>query len=161
MSVDNEILFFNERDGPYFPVLKVLHKCTCSALRDASAPILMPTRGDLSGRGARADPDILPKLQVDRGAIEFVLKGANIMCPGLTSKGGRLVEGLPKDAVVVRPMRFNAPGDGLSELSLHRAPTVNRPSWRRARSTLSPSASCSWARTKCTERRCNCAVVPA
>jgi len=48
-----------------------------------------------------ADPDILPKVQVDRGAIEFVLKGANIMCPGVTSKGGRLPDGLEKEAIVV------------------------------------------------------------
>lgn len=26
-------------------------------------------------------------LQVDKGAIRFVLSGANIMCPGLTSPG--------------------------------------------------------------------------
>ena len=37
-------------------------------------------------------PDMMPKLQVDRGAIKFVLSGANIMCPGLTSAGGRLDE---------------------------------------------------------------------
>lgn len=36
------------------------------------------------------DPDIMKKLQVDRGAIKFVLAGANIMCPGLTSPGGVL-----------------------------------------------------------------------
>ncbi|XWS57483.1 hypothetical protein CRYUN_Cryun09bG0178100 [Craigia yunnanensis] len=35
-------------------------------------------------------PDIMKKLQVDRGAIKFVLSGANIMCPGLTSPGGAL-----------------------------------------------------------------------
>lgn len=32
-------------------------------------------------------PVFLPKLQVDKGAIRFVLSGANIMCPGLTSPG--------------------------------------------------------------------------
>lgn len=32
-------------------------------------------------------PVFLPKQQVDKGAIRFVLSGANIMCPGLTSKG--------------------------------------------------------------------------
>lgn len=32
-----------------------------------------------------ADPDMLPKVQVDRGAIKFVLAGANIMwCVPLT-----------------------------------------------------------------------------
>ncbi|RWW10318.1 hypothetical protein GW17_00026146, partial [Ensete ventricosum] len=37
-------------------------------------------------------PDIMKKFQVDRGAIKFVLSGANIMCPGLTSPGGALNE---------------------------------------------------------------------
>ncbi|KAF6173812.1 hypothetical protein GIB67_003813 [Kingdonia uniflora] len=36
------------------------------------------------------DPDVMKKLQVDRGAIKFVLAGANIMCPGLTSPGGAM-----------------------------------------------------------------------
>ncbi len=35
-------------------------------------------------------PDLLPVVQVDRGAIKFVLKGADIMAPGLTSAGGAL-----------------------------------------------------------------------
>jgi PUA domain protein len=35
-------------------------------------------------------PDILPKLQVDRGAVKFVLGGANIFCKGLTSEGARM-----------------------------------------------------------------------
>ena len=37
-----------------------------------------------------SDPDILPKYRVDRGAIRFVLSGANIMSPGLTSAGGNM-----------------------------------------------------------------------
>lgn len=32
-------------------------------------------------------PVFLTKQQVDKGAIRFVLSGANIMCPGLTSPG--------------------------------------------------------------------------
>lgn len=36
------------------------------------------------------DPFILPHQQVDKGAIKFVLSGANIMCPGLTSPGAKL-----------------------------------------------------------------------
>lgn len=39
---------------------------------------------------ALSDPDLLPRVQVDKGAIKFVLAGANIMCPGLTSRGGSL-----------------------------------------------------------------------
>jgi len=52
--------FFQIRDGPWVPTLRTLHRY----------------------------PEILPKLQVDRGAIPFVLKGANIMCRGLTTPGG-------------------------------------------------------------------------
>jgi malignant T-cell-amplified sequence len=61
--VDNEILFYCVREGPFYPTLKLLHKF----------PTMMPN-----------------KLQVDKGAIPFVLGGANMMCPGFTSKGGKL-----------------------------------------------------------------------
>ncbi|GMG55889.1 unnamed protein product [Ambrosiozyma monospora] len=37
-------------------------------------------------------PSCFPKVQVDRGAIKFVLSGANVMCPGLTSPGAWLPE---------------------------------------------------------------------
>lgn len=46
-------------------------------------------------------PELFPRVQVDRGAIKFVMSGANIMCPGLTSKGGKLPEeDLPVDTIV-------------------------------------------------------------
>jgi len=70
--VNNEPVFFNQRDGPYYPSLRVLHKY----------------------------PDLLPHVQVDRGAIKFVMSGANIMCPGLTSPGGKLPEEVPVDSIV-------------------------------------------------------------
>jgi len=38
--------------------------------------------------------------QVDKGAIKFILSGANIMCPGLTSKGAKMQDA-PKDTIVV------------------------------------------------------------
>jgi len=44
----------------------------------------------------------MPEVQVDKGAIRFVLGGANIMCPGLTSRGGRMEEELPAETAVVR-----------------------------------------------------------
>ncbi|KAJ1974806.1 Malignant T-cell-amplified sequence 1, partial [Dimargaris xerosporica] len=50
-SVNDQVLFFNSFDGPLYPTLKLLHQY----------------------------PAILPHLQVDRGAIRFVLSGANIM----------------------------------------------------------------------------------
>ncbi|RUS79685.1 hypothetical protein EGW08_012569 [Elysia chlorotica] len=66
-----EILFFRQRDGPLFPSLKLLHKF----------------------------PFILPHMQVDKGAIRFVLSGANIMCPGLTSPGAQMTK-VDKDQIV-------------------------------------------------------------
>lgn len=47
-----------------------------------------------------SDPFFLPMQQVDKGAIRFVLSGANIMCPGLTSKGARMMA-VEKGKVVV------------------------------------------------------------
>ncbi|XP_045204923.1 malignant T-cell-amplified sequence 1-like [Mercenaria mercenaria] len=66
-----EPIFFRQRDGPYFPTLKLLHKY----------------------------PFILPHMQVDKGAIRFVLSGANIMCPGLTSPGAKMTK-VDKDQIV-------------------------------------------------------------
>lgn len=66
-----ELLFFKQRDSPYMPTLRLLHKY----------------------------PFILTPLQVDKGAIKFILSGANIMCPGLTSPGAKLLD-VPKDTVV-------------------------------------------------------------
>ncbi|URE31027.1 60S ribosomal protein L18 [Musa troglodytarum] len=43
----------------------------------------------------------MKKFQVDRGAIKFVLSGANIMCPGLTSPGGALDEEVLEETPVV------------------------------------------------------------
>jgi malignant T-cell-amplified sequence len=39
-------------------------------------------------------PQAFPTIRIDRGAIRFVLSGATLMAPGLTSQGGRLP--LPK-----------------------------------------------------------------
>ena len=40
------------------------------------------------------------QVQVDKGAIKFVLSGAHIMCPGLTSPGADLPVELPTDTPV-------------------------------------------------------------
>lgn len=48
-------------------------------------------------------PQCFPTLQVDRGAIRFILGGAQLMCPGLTSKGGKLPDAdhaMPEGKVV-------------------------------------------------------------
>jgi PUA domain protein len=70
--VNKEVVFFNHRDGPYFPTLRLLHKY----------------------------PTMMKRMQVDKGAIRFVLGGANIMCPGFTSPGGSIPEPVGKDQPV-------------------------------------------------------------
>lgn len=70
-SQSGELLFFRQRDGSLYPTLKLLHRY----------------------------PFILPHMQVDKGAIGFVLSGANIMCPGLTSPGARMTK-VDKDTIV-------------------------------------------------------------
>jgi malignant T-cell-amplified sequence len=72
IQCQEKYLFFQHFDGPWMPTLKILHKY----------------------------PDIMPTIQVDKGAIKFVLKGADIMCPGVTSPGGLIPQELEKDAVV-------------------------------------------------------------
>lgn len=42
----------------------------------------------------------MPWEQVDKGAIRFVLSGANIMCPGLTSPGA-IMTTVDKGTIVV------------------------------------------------------------
>ena len=79
--IDNVPLFFQERDGPWCPTLRILHQY----------------------------PDMMPKLRADKGAIKFVLSGANIMCPGLTSPGATLhvevrYEGGRPACLVYRPV---------------------------------------------------------
>lgn len=68
-TIDTRPLFFQNQDTPLIPHLKLVH----------------------------AFPAALPTIQIDRGAIRFVLSGAALMAPGLTSAGGRLPE--EKDAV--------------------------------------------------------------
>lgn len=60
------------------------------------------------------DPGFMHEVQVDRGAIRFVLGGAHVMCPGLTSAGGRVDASLEAETPVVsrvdyRLARFSRP----------------------------------------------------
>ena len=45
---------------------------------------------------------MMKKLRVDTGAIKFVLAGANIMCPGLTSEGATMHSEVRAPALLVR-----------------------------------------------------------
>ena len=38
-------------------------------------------------------------MQIDKGGIKFIINGANVMCPGLTSAGGKMDE-VPENTVV-------------------------------------------------------------
>ncbi|GAB1318620.1 translation machinery-associated protein 20 [Madurella fahalii] len=61
--LDNRPLFWQEgNDGVLLPHLRLVHRF----------------------------PQCFPTVRIDRGAIRFVLSGATLMAPGLTSKGGRL-----------------------------------------------------------------------
>ncbi|KAG8045340.1 hypothetical protein GUJ93_ZPchr0008g13549 [Zizania palustris] len=90
--VNNVPLFFNIRDGPYMPTLRLLHQCN----------FLLSFF--LASHLCTNDPDIMKKFQVDRGAIKFVLSGANIMCPGLTSPGGVLDNEVEEETPVVKDL---------------------------------------------------------
>ncbi|KAG6331053.1 hypothetical protein ID866_8035 [Astraeus odoratus] len=61
-TLHGEPLFFQQFDGPIYPTLRLLHKYSF----------------------------VLPKVGIDRGAIPFLLGGANMMCRGMTSAGGYL-----------------------------------------------------------------------
>lgn len=66
------VLFLQDREGRLYPALRLVH----------------------------AYPFMLPTVQVDRGAIRHVLRGADIMCPGLTSAGGSMPADLAAGQVV-------------------------------------------------------------
>ncbi|KAK2755888.1 translation machinery-associated protein 20 [Arachnomyces sp. PD_36] len=61
-TIDSTPLFFQPLDGPPIPHLRLIHSF----------------------------PSSIPTIGIDRGAIRFVLSGAALMAPGLTSAGGRL-----------------------------------------------------------------------
>jgi len=85
------VWFFQLRDGPLLPHLKTVHRF----------------------------PDMMTKLRVDTGGIKFVLKGANVMCRGLTSLGGDCSPELAKESpcAVTAQGKQHAMAVGLTKLS--------------------------------------------
>ncbi|KAK3353219.1 PUA domain-containing protein [Lasiosphaeria hispida] len=57
-------------------------------------------------------PQAFPTIRIDRGAIRFVLSGATLMAPGLTSKGGRLPEPKEREG---EPVAEGVPNEGPDE----------------------------------------------
>jgi len=99
VSSSGELLFFKQREGPLMPTLRLLHKY----------------------------PFICPWEQVDKGAIRFVLSGANIMCPGLTSPGAKMTPA-PKGAIVaiMAEGKQNAIAVGMTAMSTEDITLVNK-----------------------------------
>ncbi|KAI5803356.1 PUA-like domain-containing protein [Peziza echinospora] len=102
-AIGHEILFFQHFDDTIFPHLKLVHKF----------------------------PECFPKLQVDRGAIRFILDGAQLMCPGLTSPGARLPpaeEAVPagKVVVIMAEGKENACMIGRTKLSTEDIKKINK-----------------------------------
>jgi PUA domain protein len=55
-------MFVEIRDIPLLPTLRLLHRY----------------------------PYMMPHMQCDKGAIKHIMSGSNVMCPGLTSPGGKM-----------------------------------------------------------------------
>ncbi|MES1908785.1 MAG: hypothetical protein MHM6MM_001657 [Cercozoa sp. M6MM] len=61
---DRTIWFIKDRNSEWAPALRTLHRF----------------------------PELLPRFQVDQGAIRFLLNGSDVKCPGLTSPGAEMPE---------------------------------------------------------------------
>jgi len=75
----DEPILFQQRDGPILPTLKLVHKYPGLKFKSVT---------------------------VDKGAIPFLLGGANVMCPGLTNPGGEM----PPDGETQDAQGFDVPG---------------------------------------------------
>ncbi|XP_011206284.1 malignant T-cell-amplified sequence 1 homolog [Bactrocera dorsalis] len=94
-----EIAFFRHRESQWMPTLRLLHKF----------------------------PYFVTMQQVDKGAIRFVLSGANVMCPGLTSPGA-LMTPVDKGTVVaiMAEGKEHALAIGVTTLSTEEISKVNK-----------------------------------
>ena len=72
-------------------------------------------------------PFLLPRFQVDKGAIRFVLAGANIMCPGLTSPGAKMDDVEAGTVVAIHAEgKTHAIGVGLTTMSTKDIREINK-----------------------------------
>jgi PUA domain protein len=84
LALNGTPLFFQHFDGPYFPTLRLLHQCAQSSIYKVVVSIRLINDIAFSiivyvYDCATVDPELLPRVQVDKGAIKFVLAGANVM----------------------------------------------------------------------------------
>ncbi|KAG9318519.1 PUA-like domain-containing protein [Chiua virens] len=122
-TVHDEPLFFQHFDEPFYPTLRLLHKCKPRALFDL---VSQNSRHDPC-----LDPFLLPKVGIDRGAIRFLLAGAHMMCPGLTSTGGYLPpaeDEIPANALVAvhAEGKQHAVAVGITKLSTEEMRNMNK-----------------------------------
>ncbi|KAL8925976.1 MAG: hypothetical protein Q9172_001979 [Xanthocarpia lactea] len=82
-ALDSSPLFFQHMDDPIIPHLRIVHQF----------------------------PHAFRRIRIDRGAIRFVLSGATLMAPGLTSAGGRL----PSGSISEKAPESSAGEDGRNE----------------------------------------------
>ena len=99
--LEGQPIFFESRDGPILPCLKFVHKYS-----------------DLGWTS----------VTVDKGAIPFILGGANIMCPGLTNPGGKMPDDLEKGrgVVIFAEDKEHALAVGVMKLSAEEIKTKNK-----------------------------------
>lgn len=84
-AIDTTPLFYQQDSGDILPHLRLVHRF----------------------------PQAFPSVRIDRGAIRFVLSGATLMAPGLTSAGGRLpAEGAPKELEEGKELEQKVDGEG-------------------------------------------------
>ncbi|GIX63215.1 cell cycle regulator protein [Babesia caballi] len=102
LLVGGEITFFQKRDGPWIPSLRLIHKCKS----DRCLMIVLV-----------ADPSMMRKMQVDKGALKFILRGSNVMCPGLTSAGGAMDDVDRGEVVILVDGREHACAVGVTTMS--------------------------------------------
>eukprot|EP01083_Nonionella_stella_P060060 157051_1 len=100
MNEQKEPWFVMTRDNGALPAVRTLHKY----------------------------PNLLPHVQVDKGAIRFVMKGSHIMCPGLTSPGAKMEVDLEANTVcaVMAEGKEHALAVGLTRMSTQEIRSVNR-----------------------------------
>ncbi|PIL23814.1 hypothetical protein GSI_13565 [Ganoderma sinense ZZ0214-1] len=130
-TLHGEPLFFQHFDGPFFPTLRLLHKCaSSSSLHSTLALRSRPTTGEMSA--ARLEAIWHERAaDVDRGAIRFLLAGAHMMCPGFTSAGGSLPppdQALPANTPVAihAEGKEHAVGIGITKLGTEEIKSVNK-----------------------------------
>ena len=71
---------------------------------------------------------MMSRVRCDKGAVKFLLKGADVMCPGLTSSGGDLSTPLGEGApvAVYAEGKEHALAIGIMKLSTEDVKTVNK-----------------------------------